>query len=137
MKYWKRNSIKVIKKVKKSEMCSASDNTTQEVSHKDQMTIIRCYLDEKQQPKERLLSLKPEASKREVRSNFLDNEELVFQSYDFTNFISGHLGGARRNLQDKLDRSITYIFCQSDHCNTVVEHSVNRSAVISNLCFPY
>ena len=41
-------------------MCSASDN-------------------EKRQPKERSLSLiKPEASKREVRSNFLDNEELVF-----------------------------------------------------------
>lgn len=80
MKYWKRNSIKVIKKVEKSEMCSASDN-------------------EKRQPKERSLSLiKPEASKREVRSNFLDNEELVFQSYDFTNFISGHLGGAQRKL---------------------------------------
>lgn len=119
MKYWKRNSIKVIKKVKKSEMCSASDN-------------------EKRQPKERSLSLiKPEASKREVRSNFSDNEELVFQSYDFTNFISGHLGGAQRKLQDKLDRSITYISCQGDHCNTVVEHSVNRSTVISNLCFPY
>ena len=113
-------------------MYSVSADTTPDVSHKDQ--IICRYIGETVQPRERFLSLKPVIFKtgeatadyiiQTLRSNSLDNEELKFQSYYFTNSMSGRLGGAKTKLQDKLDRTIPYILCQGHRYNTVVENSV-------------
>ena len=47
--------------------------------------------------------------------------------------MSAHLGGAKRKLQDKLDRTIPYIPCKGHCCNTIAEQSVNKSAIVSNL----
>lgn len=87
-------------------------NTTPDVPHKDQM--ICHYVDETAQPRERLLSLRPVIWKtgeatadyiiQTLRSNSLDTEKLFLSIIWFhMNSISGHLGGAKRKLDDKLD----------------------------------
>ena len=113
---------KDIKEIKKSKIYSVLADATPDVAHKDQMTTICRYVDETGQPRERLLYLKPVTSKtgeatadyvrQTLKSNLLCTEEFVFQSYDFTNSVSGHLDGTQRKLQDKLDKTIPYIPCQ-------------------------
>ena len=103
LKYWETKfNQKLFKKLKIKMYIVSADATPN--SRKHQMTTICRYVGETGQPRERLISLKHVTSKtgeatadyiiQTLRCNSLDTEKLVFQPYDFTNSIPGHLGGA-------------------------------------------
>ena len=58
---------------------------------------------------------------------------MCFQSYDYAAAMSGKFNGVQRKLQDKLDRTVSYIPCLAHRTNTAVEHSCNASPIMKDL----
>ena len=118
-------------------------DTTPDVSHKDRLAIACRYVDNKGQPRERLMSLTEAKDKtgeggateiiESLTKQGLDLSELCFQSYDYTASQSGRFNGVQRKLQDKLERSVPYIPCLAHRSNTVIEHSCKASPIITEL----
>ena len=63
--------------------------------------------------------------------NGLDNKSIAFQSYDFTNSMSGKYNGAV--VSRLLDREVPYIPCQGHRSSTVNEHACEASLLVSEL----
>ena len=134
---------RVIDEIKEAGMFSVSADTTPDLSKRDQMSVICRYVNEEGQPMERLLSMHKTSSKKGIetateiistlQNNSLSTDELCFQSYDFTNSMSGRFKGTQKMLQEKLQREIPYIPCQGHRANTVVEHSCNSSTIIKDM----
>ncbi|CAB3994785.1 zinc finger MYM-type 1-like [Paramuricea clavata] len=92
---------------------------------------------------ERLLDLKEVREKtgedqaiaiiQSVDQNGLDNKSISFQSYDFTNSMSGKYNGAQAVVSWLLDREVPYIPCQGHRSNTVNEHACEASPIVSEL----
>lgn len=133
----------VVKEIKDAKMFSVSADTTPDLSKKDQLAVVCRYVNADGDAKERLLSLKCTASKTgagtadeiitTLNSQTLDTGELCFQSYDFTNSMSGQFNGAQQKLQEKLKKRIPYVPCQGHRTNTVVEHSCNASTIVKDM----
>ena len=58
---------------------------------------------------------------------------FAFQSYDFTNSMSGKYNGAQAAVSRLLDREVPYIPCQGHRSNTVNEHACEASPIVSEL----
>ena len=58
---------------------------------------------------------------------------FAFQSYDFTNSMSGKYNGAQAAVSRLLDREVPYIPCQGPRSNTVNEHACEASPIVSEL----
>ena len=107
-------------------------DTTPDVSHKDQMSVICRYAGPDGAVNERLLDLKEVREKtgdgqaiaviQSVDQNGLDNKNIAFQSYDFTNSMSGKYNGAQAVVSRLLDGEVLYIPCQGHRSNTVNKH---------------
>ncbi|CAB4011746.1 zinc finger MYM-type 1-like [Paramuricea clavata] len=86
---------KITNDIKDAGVFSIMADTTPDVSHKDQMSVICRYVDHDGAVHERLLDLKEVREKtgegqataiiQSVDQNGLDNKSIAFQSYDFTN----------------------------------------------------
>ena len=124
---------RIIQDVKDAGMHSIMAYTTPDVSHKDRLAVACRYVDNKGQPRERLMSLTESKVKtgegganeiiESLTKNGLDLNELCFQSYDYTASISGRFNGVQRKIQDKLGRNVPYMPCLAHRSNTVIEHS--------------
>ena len=119
-------------------------DTTPDVSHEDQMSVICRYVDQDGAVHERLLDLKEVREKtghgqacaiiQSVDQNGLDNKIIAFQLYDFTNSMSGKYNGVQAVVSRLLDREVPYIPCQGHRSNTVVnEHACEASPIVSEL----
>ncbi|XP_028407525.1 uncharacterized protein LOC114530139 [Dendronephthya gigantea] len=118
-------------------------DTTPDVSHKDQMSVVCRYVDHDGAVRERLLDLKEVRDKtgegqatatiQSVDRNGLNNEYIAFQSYDFTNSMSGQYNGAQAVVSRLLGREVPYIPCQGHRSNTVNEHACKASPIVSEL----
>ena len=86
---------KIVTDIKDAGVFSIMADTTPDVSHKGQMSVICRYVDQDGAVYERLLDLKEVREKtghgqataiiQSVDQNGLDNKSIAFQSYDFTN----------------------------------------------------
>ena len=133
----------VVKEIKDAKMFGVSADTTPDLSRKDQLAVVCRYVNADGDAKERLLCMKSTTSKAgagtsdeiitTLNSQTLDTNELCFQSYDFTNSMSGKFKGAQRKLQEKLNQNIPYVPCQGHRTNTVVEHSCDASVIVKEM----
>ncbi len=134
---------RIITEVKEAGFFGVSADTTPDLSHKDQMATVCRYIDSCGDAKERLISMKSvctkacDATAKEIikvlQNSSLNTEELSFQSYDFTNSMSGCFNGAQKKLQEQLQKTVPDVPCQGYRSNTVIEHSVNASSIVSNM----
>ncbi|KAF2902443.1 hypothetical protein ILUMI_03745 [Ignelater luminosus] len=134
---------KIVDEIKEAKIYTVMADTTPDVSHQDQLSLCIRYVDNTGKPKERLLEIRPITNKSGLAvvkkinqillENELDNKFVVFQSYDYTNSMSGKHGGAQRKLSEIIGRDIPYIPCQAHRMNTFIEHSCNASVLIANL----
>ena len=134
---------RIVDEIKEATMFGVSADTTPDLSKRDQMAVVCRYVNTDGDPKERLLSIKSTVSKKgddtadeiitTLNSHTLDTDELCFQSYDFTNSMSGRYNGAQKKLQEKLQKNVPYVPCQGHRSNTVVEHSCNSSVIIQEM----
>ena len=107
---------RIIQDVKDAGMHSIMAYTTPDVSHKDRLAVACRYVDNKGQPRERLMSLTESKVKtgegganeiiESLTKNGLDLNELCFQNYDYTASMSERFNGVQRKLQDKLGRNV-------------------------------
>ena len=112
-------------------------DTTPDVSHKDQMSLIIRYVTDDFEVHERLLNITTLSDKsgdglaKMVLQCFkelnLPTSGLRFQCYDTTASISGVYRGAQAKLSERLQRKIPYIPCLGHKSNLCVEHACNES----------
>ena len=134
---------RIIEEIKEASMFGVSADTTPDLSKRDQMAIVCRYVNADGAPKERLLSMKSTTSKKgddtadeiiaTLNGHTVNTTELCFQSYDFTNSMSGRFNGAQQKLREKLNQRVPYVPCQGHRSNTVVEHSCNASMIIKDM----
>ena len=115
-------------------------DTTPDVSHVDQISLIIRYVDEKFQVQERLLKISEiyvktgdgfaERVMTMLNDLGLPLVDLRFQCYDTTASMSGAYNGAQAKLSERLGRSIPYITCLGHKANLCVEHSCTHSLMI-------
>ncbi|CAB3992391.1 zinc finger MYM-type 1-like [Paramuricea clavata] len=122
---------------------SNEDDTTRDEEHTDRLSVVLRYVSATGKPTERLLDLSKTKDKtgigqaQDILSTIkrcgLNTDSLCFQSYDFAAAMSGEFNGAQENLSELVGRQIPYIPCQAHHCNTVIEHSCNASAIVREM----
>ena len=133
----------IIQEIDNASLFAVSADTTPDLSNKDQMAIVCRFVDSNGFPKERLVNLEAVNSKTgeatadqiitALNAKGLDTDMLMFQSYDFTNSMSGTFKEAQKMLQEKLNRIIPYVLCQGHRSNSVVEHSCNTSSIVKEM----
>ena len=121
---------KIVTDIKDAGVFSIMADTTPDVSHKAQMTVICRYVD---QDGEKTGHGQATAIIQSVDQNGLDNKSIAFQSYDFTNSMSGKYNGAQAVVSRLPDREVPYIPCQGHRSNTVNEHACEASPIVSEL----
>ncbi|XP_065060419.1 uncharacterized protein LOC135687707 [Rhopilema esculentum] len=124
-------------------MLSVSADTTPDVSNKDQMVVAARYIGKKGIARERVVEMKEcndkhgdktaECIFKCLEANEINVNYLCFQTYDFANNMSGRIAGAKRVLQDILERPVPYIPCQGHRSNTFKEHCAKQSAIITSI----
>ena len=113
-------------------------NTTSDVGHVDQISLIIRYVDKQFQIQERLLKISEINHK--MGDGFapnvitmLDDLQLPlgnvrFQCYGTTASMSGAYNGAQ--FSERLGRTIPYITCQGHKANLCFEHSCKASLMV-------
>jgi len=139
------SSIKssISKKVNDARQFAVMADTTPDLSHKDILSVVVRFVDDKGKPEERLLEVREIVDKTgkgmaneildTLRTNNLDLQNLVFQSYDFANNMSGQFNGAQQKISEAIGRKIPYIPCNAHRINTFIEHACDSSLIVSDL----
>ncbi len=127
----------ICEKIKNVSSFSVMANTTPDVSHKDQMSLIIRYVTEDFEVLERLLNITTlseetgDGSARMVIKCInelnLPTSGVRFQCYDTTASMSGIYKGAQAKLSEHLQRKIPYIPCLEHKSNLCVEHACSES----------
>ncbi|XP_060845279.1 zinc finger MYM-type protein 1-like [Rhopalosiphum padi] len=139
------SSIKssISKKVNDARQFAVMADTTPDLSHKDILSVVVRFVNDKGKPEERLLEVREIVDKTgkgmaneildTLRTNNLDLQNLVFQSYDFANNMSGQFNGAQQKISEAIGRKIPYIPCNAHRINTFIEHACDSSLIVSDL----
>ena len=132
---------KIVNDVNASGMYSVMADTSPDTSNADRLVVAVRYIDEENCPHERVLEMKETTDKtgegqakdilKSLEWRNVSQENLVFQTYDYTASMSGKYRGAQRCLQDILGRKIPYIPCQGHRSNTFNEHASKVKLVSS------
>jgi len=111
--------------------------------HKDILSAVVRFINDEGKPEERLLEVREIVDKagkgmaneilETLRTNNLDLQNLVFQSYDFANNMPSQFNGAQQKISEAIGRKIPYIPCKAQRINTFVEHACDSSLIISDL----
>ena len=131
----------IVNEVKKAEIYSLAADTTPDISHKDQISLIIRYVDETFKVYERLVMISEISGKTgsEFAAKVVDmlqqlelpTSGIRFQCYDTTASMSGIYNGAQAKLSEILGRIIPYIMCLGHKGNLCVEHACKESVVIA------
>ena len=118
-------------------------NTAPRVSQKDQMSVICRYVDVNGGVRECVIDIKEVRDKtgeeqasaviQSVDNKGLDNARITFQSYDFTNSMSGQYNGMEAKVSQQLGREVPYTPCHAHRSNTINEHACAASPIVSEL----
>ena len=113
---------KVITEIKDTGMYCLSADTIPDPSRYDQLAVVICYAKETV-PIKRLLALKHMSAKVGVatvedivkvfQKSTLDTSQLVSQSYDFVNNMSGEYNETQQKLQEIVSHDVPYMPCSS------------------------
>ena len=97
-------------------MFDVSADAIPDLSERDQMAVVCRYVNPDGDIKGRLLFMKSTTSKKRddtageiittLNSHTLNTDELCFQSYEYTNSMSGQYNGPQRKLQEKLNKKV-------------------------------
>ncbi|CAG9830216.1 unnamed protein product [Diabrotica balteata] len=132
----------IIEEIKECLFFSIMADTTPDLSHKDILSLVIRYADNKGNIHERLIKTvefchKSGLGMAELLIKCLseleiDSSKLAFQSYDFASNMSGRFNGVQKKITDIVEHNVPYIPCQDHRTNTVLEHACNVSALIRN-----
>lgn len=130
----------IIADIKECLFFSIMADTTPDLSHKDILSLVIRYADNKGNIHERLIKTvecydKSGQGMAELLIKCLseleiDSSKLAFQSYDFASNMSGRFNGVQKKITDIVEHNVPYIPCQDHRTNTVLEHACNISALI-------
>lgn len=133
----------IVQEVNDAKMFTVMADTTPDVSHDDQLSIVVRYVNDAGIVSERLLDIivatdKTGAGLASTILNCLNGHQvstnnLIFQSYDYANSMSGSKQGTQKKLSELLERPIPYIPCQAHRFNTFGEHSCNASLIVTQM----
>ena len=68
-----------------------------------------------------------------ITKHELDTDMVAFQSYDYASTMLGKHKGAQAMLSEKLGHEVPYIRYQGHHSNTVMEHSIATSSIVTSM----
>ncbi len=124
---------RVTAEINQAGMFSVIADTTPDVSHVDQLSVVARYVNAEGNPQERLVDIKVIDDKTgdghaqgiisSLNEKCLDTADVVFQSYDYTSSMSGIYKGCQAKLKEYLGREVPYFPCLAHRVNTTVEHS--------------
>ncbi|CAB4046137.1 unnamed protein product, partial [Paramuricea clavata] len=113
---------RIVNEIESAGMYSVMADTSPDTANTDRLVVAVRYVNEENQPKERVLEMKEtkdksgEGQAKEVlqshNSKIGSQDGLVYQSYDYTASMSGKFKGAQKCLQTLIGRSVPYIPCQ-------------------------
>ena len=136
-------SSRVIADISQAGMFSVIADTTPDVSHVDQLSVVARYVDVEGNPQERLVDIKELHDKTgdghaqgilsSLNDKCLDTTNIVFQSYDYTSSMSGVFKGCQAKLKEYLRREVPYFPCLAHRVNTTVEHSCDASVAVCHM----
>ncbi len=134
---------RVTAEINQAGMFSIIADTTPDVSHVDQLSVVARYVNAEGNPQERLVDIKVIHDKTgdghaqgiisSLNEKCLDTADVVFQSYDYTSSMSGIYKGCQAKLKEYLGREVPYFPCLAHRVNTTVEHSCEASDAVCNM----
>ena len=114
-------SNRVIAQIHHAKMFSVIADTTPDVSHVDQLSVVARYVDKDGNPQERLNDIKEIHDKTgeghaqgilsSLNEKSIDTDNTVFQSYDYTSSMSGIFKGCQAKMKEHLGRDVPYFPC--------------------------
>ncbi len=115
-------------------------DTTPDVSHLDQISLIIRYVDAEFEIHERLVKISEIKEKsgdafalkviQMLKDLQIPLSMARFQCYDTTASMSGAYNGAQARFSEHLNRNIPYITCMGHKANLCVEHACKASLLI-------
>ncbi|CAB4028662.1 zinc finger MYM-type 1-like, partial [Paramuricea clavata] len=136
-------SDRVVAQINEATMFSVIADTTPDVSHVDQLSVVARYVDKDGIPQERLVDIRElhyktgEGHAQEIifslNAKSVDTNGIVFQSYDYTSSMSGVFKGCQAKMKEHLEREVPYFPCLAHRFNTTVEHSCEASVAVCKL----
>ena len=136
-------SDRIVSQVNEATMFSVIADTTPDVSHVDQLSVVARYVDKDGLPQERLVDIRElhdktgEGHAQEIISSLnaksVDTNGIVFQSYDYTSSMSGNFKGCQAKMKEHLERDVPYFPCLAHRFNTTVEHSCEASVAVCKM----
>jgi hypothetical protein len=96
-------------------------DTTPDVSHVDQLSVVARYVDQEGHVRERLVDMREIEDKTgeghaqgilaALNENSISTANIVFQSYDYTSSMSGIFKGCQAKMKEHLGREVPYFPC--------------------------
>ena len=118
-----RRVRRVTAEINQAGMFSVIADTTPDVSHIDQLSVVARYVNAEGNPQERLVDIKVIHDKTgdghaqgiisSLNEKCLDTADVVFQSYDYTSSMSGIYKGCQAKLKEYLGRKVPHFPCAS------------------------
>ena len=116
------------------------EDTTPDISHADQISLVVRYVNDNLESKERLMKISQikgntgDEFAQKVISMLKDLQiplsQVLFQCYDTAASMSGAYNVAQEKVSEHLKRKIPYITCLGHKANLCVEHSCKASLLI-------
>ena len=136
-------SCRIVSEIREAGMFSVIADTTPDVSHVDQLSVVARYVDKEGGPQERLVDIKEihdktgEGHAQQILSSLnaksVNTDSIVFHSYDYTSSMSGSFKGCQAKMKEHLERDVPYFPCLAHRFNTTVEHSCEASAAVCKM----
>ena len=132
---------RMVEEIKSSGAFAAMADTTPDVSHLDQISLVIRYVNTEFEIQERLVKISEikgksgDAFTLKVIPMLKDLQIPVsmvrFQCYDTTTSMSGAYNGAQAKFSEHLERHVPYITCMGHKANLCVEHCCQASLLIN------
>ena len=132
---------RMVEEIKSSGAFAAMADTTPDVSHLDQISLVIRYVNTEFEIQERLVKISEikgksgDAFTLKVIPMLKDLQIPVsmvrFQCYDTTASMSGAYNGAQAKFSEHLERHVPYITCMGHKANLCVEHCCQASLLIN------
>ena len=110
----------IVNEIERSGVYAIMADTTPDVSHLDQISLIIRYVDTEFEIHERLVKI----------SEIKEKSMARFQCYNTTASMSRAYNGAHARFSEHWNRNIPYITCMGHKTNLCVEHSCKASLLI-------
>ena len=130
---------KVKREIIESEISTVIADTTPDVSHLDQLSVVARYMDPHGNLQERLVDMTDidkktgDGQAKQILKSWnkreLNSSSIAFQSYDYTASMSGVFNGCQAMMNQYLGSNIPYFPCLAHRVNTTVEHSCKASLI--------